>query len=68
MIEKEKLCVFCKKLDFNESSGGDYPDPSTMRCSLGHWRDEVTLYTLDDFRKKILIAKSCPDYDEASKR
>jgi hypothetical protein len=63
----EKLCVFCRHVEMNtRGCHGDYPDPATFECGRGHW-SEIPHYGIgfpDDFRKVILTAATCPDYDE----
>ena len=73
----EKLCVFCEHMNFCDGGTGEYADPASMECAEGHWRgfnkakhpnsiwgqmSEVMLYSLDDFREVILMAKDCNDY------
>lgn len=70
----EKLCVFCKHLEYNEDTGGDYADPANLTCRKKHliheksmlsWQKNVkNIYDIEDFRKVILHAKNCHDYTE----
>lgn len=60
----EKLCVFCKNLDFDANQGGAYPDPPNFSCRKRVWN--LDFYgNLNDFRAMILTAETCPEYDEA---
>ena len=73
----EKLCVFCKHLDWDNGGGNeDYPDPASLTCNKGHKFTEpdafmtindgstTYMFDLDDFRRVIVLAQSCPDYDQ----
>lgn len=63
----EKLCVFCRHLNFEaDQYGGDYPDPVNFHCEKKHW--QMDLYcdlNESNFRTLILIAETCPDYKVA---
>ena len=64
-------------MNFCDGGTGEYADPASMECAKGHWAgfnkvkyadrswmqsNEVMLYSLDDFREVILMAKDCKDY------
>ncbi|HMJ28590.1 MAG TPA: hypothetical protein VK512_07705 [Xanthobacteraceae bacterium] len=65
----EKLCVFCKNFDwgkleytyYSTLTGGDMSGGAT--CRKKHFF-EVNPESDDAFRKLILIAQNCTDYDE----
>ncbi len=69
----EKLCVFCIHLKYNTGGYGEYADPANLECGKGHklnsaddfWqeRKDVSVYSIDDFRKAITTAKKCKDYE-----
>jgi hypothetical protein len=71
----EKLCVFCKHLEYESGTGGDYPDPAQLSCRKKHkllpepggFFYMQSIYDIDDFRKMILTAETCPDYDAPNK-
>lgn len=65
----EKLCVFCKRFDwesiytdapYSEYTGGDTWGGAS--CGAGHYRDERPSDT-EDFRVLILRAEKCKDYE-----
>jgi len=64
----EKLCVFCKNFDWERAgyvyystlTGGDITGGTT--CKKQHYF-EVQPYSLEEFRKLILKAERCADYD-----
>lgn len=68
----EKLCVFCNHLEYNSAGCGAYAEPADLECLKGHkllkekgmagWQ---SVYSVDDFRKMIVTAETCPDYDQA---
>lgn len=61
----EKLCVFCTQLEMDTSGcGGEHPDPANFSCRKQHFYLNF-FGGLDDFRKEILRAETCPDYDQA---
>ena len=68
--KREKLCVFCTHAEFNDSGcWGDYPDPAKLECHKGHFEGRyhevgLPVYDMEDFRKIIVQAESCPDYNE----
>lgn len=61
----EKLCVFCKHILLNtDYCSGAYPDPASFECSKGHWSiNEPDHEFPKGFRKKILAAQTCKDYE-----
>lgn len=66
----EKNCMFCNHLEFHGGGYGDYPDPDHLSCAKGHfkgshWGGEHHVYDAADFRKIIIKAQTCPDYDQA---
>ena len=67
----EKLCIFCKNFyfedigvgpDYSEHTGGD--TYGGLSCGKRHFHEERPWDT-DDFRKILLTAVKCKDYDEA---
>ena len=68
----EKLCVFCKHLDFYNDYGGEYAQGASISCKLGikltddkpSWMTSNTVYDIEDFRKMIVRAKTCKRYTE----
>ena len=65
----EKLCMFCNHLEYTRESGGEYSEPPELNCAKGHYKDinwsNRAVYGWDDFRRMIVRAKDCPDYDQA---
>lgn len=69
----EKLCIFCRHLKFSGGGYGEYADPASLTCGKEHnihtskddWNWEKFVYDIEDFRRVIIHAKDCPDYDEA---
>ena len=65
----EKLCVFCEHLIYHSDTGGDYAEPAQLECCKGHqlrdggWQP---IYGVEDFRKMILRAETCPDYKQVN--
>ena len=67
----EKLCVFCKELDFDyDAGGGGCPTcgyggegHADMKCTKGHWEADIAGGLLD-YREKILRALTCSDYSQ----
>ena len=67
----EKLCVFCEHWEFDGGEQG-YSEmtPGTnasMGCKKEHWDGKrmVDIWSEVDFRKIILTAKDCKDYEIA---
>ena len=68
----EKLCIFCTKFRWRKEE--QWGSGSTMTgammtggdasCAAGHGAEWGRPYDEDDFRKIILTAASCPDYDQ----
>lgn len=65
----EKLCVFCKHLEYDAAGCGEYADPASLSCRKGHRLAGQGygqyVYDVADFRAMILTAATCPDYTEA---
>ena len=66
----EKLCVFCKNLEFNAGGHGTYADPASFKCMKRHpihddRNSDAFVFDVEDFRKIIVHAENCPDYTEA---
>ena len=65
----EKLCVFCKHLQYNSQEYGEYAEPANLECSKGHSLCKGIelnfIYDVADFRRMILTAKNCNDYELA---
>ena len=67
----EKLCIFCVELDFDyDAGGGGCPTcgyggegHAVMECRKHHWRESIE-YGLDEYREKIITAKTCKDYKQ----
>lgn len=69
----EKLCIFCKHFQWTKEScwgvgstmTGPMMEGGDTQCGKGH--AEIHEYPSDeaDFRRIILFAQKCPDYDEA---
>jgi len=68
-MSTEKLCVFCKALEYDEAGHGEYADPAKLSCAKGHKlsgrTDTQIIFDIEDFRAMIMTAKNCPDYEEA---
>lgn len=65
----EKLCVFCEHSYFDDSgSYEDYVDPTTFACRVGHFDKMVggapAVREIEDFRRVIVRAEDCPDYQQ----
>jgi hypothetical protein len=67
LTRKKKLCVFCPHFEYDriyewhsDESGGT---EGGFNCKKGHFLD-VQPYNLEEFRKLILRAEQCPDYQE----
>ncbi len=70
-VVAEKLCVFCKHLEWDYSPGGGGCETcgyggegeAKMTCVAGHWNwgeyDEMV-----DYREKILRGMTCKDYQQ----
>ena len=65
--------MFCTHLSYEEAGHGDYADPASLECDLGHfpdWRADGKkvqsnfVYDVEDFRRLIIQAETCPDYDQ----
>jgi len=65
----EKLCVFCVHLSYNDDGYGEYAEPASLSCGKGRTLNGKNLwqsvYDIEDFRRMILTAKDCPDYEQA---
>lgn len=75
----EKLCVFCKHWCFNGGSPGygemTPPEDASMNCEAGRYKNDFfrefptgfdgQLLHIDeyDFRRILLLAEKCPDYE-----
>lgn len=71
-VKATKLCVFCKHLYWDYAAGGGGCDTcgwggegeAKFICGKGHWRwgeyDD-----LKDYRKHLLTALTCKQYDES---
>lgn len=58
--------MFCKHLEFEHGGYGEYADPSSLSCRKGHFGAyENYVHDEDDFRRIIVRARDCKDYDEA---
>jgi hypothetical protein len=72
----ERLCVFCKHLQYHTGGYGEYADPAMLECEKKHGIHggdrifgltyERSVMGIDDFRAAIVHAKDCPDYAEAA--
>ena len=69
----ERICMFCTHLSYEKASYGDYSDPAALECCMGHFpsgREDGknvqsrAVYDVEDFRRLIIQAETCPDYDQ----
>lgn len=68
----ERLCCFCKHWEF-QSGSPNLSDVTPgyafhMSCEKGHWKpwgEHDWQYHEPDFRKTIVKAADCPDYEQA---
>lgn len=62
----EKNCMFCNHLEFDDGGYGEYADPAGLSCAKGHFQSYSTfVHDAGDFRRIIIKAQTCPDYDQA---
>jgi hypothetical protein len=62
----ERNCMFCKHLEYEPAGYGEYADPAGLSCRKGHFKAwDNFVYNEGDFRKIVVRAVKCPDYDEA---
>ena len=72
-MRKEKLCMFCNHFSWSKEEmwgmGSTMTGPmfegGDAACAKGHGSDWDMPNSENDFRKIILTAETCPDYDEA---
>lgn len=61
----EKNCMFCTHLSYEAAGHGEYADPAGLECKKGHFKAYHTfVYDEDDFRRIIVKAQTCPDYNQ----
>lgn len=70
----EKLCVFCKHMEFDWDAGGGGCETcgyggegsAAMNCTKGHWQVDLSGYHenegLKGYRENIVQAESCRDF------
>lgn len=70
----EKLCIFCKHMEFREDDyiHGYIVASAGHKCGKGYWPPQypgldtrIEPTDIKAFRKTILFARDCPDYKTA---
>jgi hypothetical protein len=72
----EKLCVFCKDWYFDGGDTGYSEYTPGYNASMGCYKDRwkkgtksisiMNIYSQEEFRKIILQAQTCPDYEQVN--
>lgn len=64
----KRLCLFCKNMQLEPAQSGysEFTPESDvwMGCYKGHWELSLWKDTTETYREKLLMAQTCPDYDE----
>ena len=65
----EKLCLTCSHFNLSNQEP-DWSDATpgqrfSIDCYRNHWQFDTYNSTAGDMRKYILMAQTCPDYEEA---
>ena len=62
-----RICLFCKRFfvytgspTYSEYTPGE---DASISCGAGHWHIELYHDVANDYRRKLLTAKTCPDWD-----
>jgi hypothetical protein len=66
----EKLCIYCKNLEYEGAGTGDYAEPASLYCKKKHkflssaagFCHSQFIYDIEDFRRMIKTAENCADY------
>ena len=63
----ERICMFCNHLSFDPGRWSEETnDDPVLACEKDHFDYGVEiLRKMEDFRRIIIRARDCPDYDEA---
>lgn len=64
---RDLLCVWCKHWEFDAGWGGTDATPgeaAELRCRKNHYCHVGTDITEESYRRSILTAKACPDFDQ----
>jgi hypothetical protein len=68
----ERICMFCKHLEYEDGGYGEYADPASLSCAKGHFAsrkgdhfgNQRFVHDVADFRSIIIKAQDCKDYTE----
>ena len=62
-----RVCILCKELRYSSGDRGysEYTPgfDAQIECKKGHWRWEEYEDDAENFRRKMLSATDCPDYE-----
>ena len=63
-----KLCIWCEHFNFDSGWGGTDVtpgDPAELECNKGHWNLNGMYLGVNEYRRCMLTAQKCPDYQLA---